>query len=198
MYTIGIDTSHQFLVLVVMDDKGVMDSLRLDCFKQQSEYIIPKLDELLNRNNLKPTDVTNLVLAKGPGSYTGVRIGMTVVKIWGAFLNLKVYTLSTLQLYAGLKDCHVVMDARASRVYAGRYNNGNPVKQDTIYTIDEMKELLVKDDVEVVGDAHLFDKQDNYQNIENNFFLLKDKWELVDNVCGLTPVYLKSTQEYQR
>jgi len=197
MYTVGIDTSHQFLLLVLMDDNGVIDSTKLDCFKQQSEYIIPKLDELLRAHNLKAKDINSFVLAKGPGSYTGVRIGMTVVKVLGSIMNKNVYTLSTLQLYAGLKDCYVVMDARANRVYVGRYNNGKALMEDTIYTIEQMNEHL-NENVQLIGDGHLFGLEDAYPDLCNNFYHLKNEWVKVENVDTLVPTYLKNSQEYMK
>lgn len=197
MYTVGIDTSHQFLLLVLMDEKGMIDNVKLDCFKQQSEYIIPKLDELLKAHNLKAKDITSFVLAKGPGSYTGVRIGMTVVKVLGSIMKKDVYTLSTLQLYAGLNDCYVVMDARAQRVYVGRYNNGKALMEDTIYTIEEMKSHL-NENVLLIGDGHLFEQEDNYPEVCANFYKLKNEWVKVENVDTLVPTYLKSSEEYKR
>ncbi len=195
MYTIGIDTSHQFLLIALIRDDELVEGIQQDCFKHQSEYLVPEIDKLLTRHGLTADDIDNYVVAKGPGSYTGVRIGMTLAKVAGSLMNKNVYTLSTLQLYAGLQNCYVIMDARAKRVYVGRYENGQPLMADTIYTNDRMKEII-DSGAEVIGDLHLFGKEDIYGDLCQNFIDLRDFWQKVDKIDLLTPTYLKENEEY--
>ncbi len=197
MYTIGIDTSHQFLVLVLMDENKIVDYIQKDCPKLQSEYIVLELDKLLKNNSILLDEVKNVVVTIGPGSYTGVRIGLTVAKILGSIVGKTLYTLSTLQLYAGTDNALVLMDARAKRCYVGRYNNGASIVEDTVLTNEEIKEMF-NSDVTLIGDLHLFGKENYYPDIAGNFMLLKEMWNKVENVDVLTPVYLKSSQEYLR
>ena len=195
MYTVGVDTSHQFLLLALLKDDRLVEGVQLDCFKHQSEYLIPEISKLLERHGLEASDIDSFVVAQGPGSYTGVRIGMTMVKVVGSLMKKNVYTLSTLQLYAGLDDTYVIMDARAKRVYAGRYKDGKAVMADTVYTNDYMAELI-REGVAVKGDLHLFGKDDIYGSLAENFVLLKPYWEKVENVDLLAPSYLKDSEEY--
>jgi tRNA threonylcarbamoyladenosine biosynthesis protein TsaB len=73
---------------------------------------------------LKPMDIDQCVITDGPGSYTGVRIAMTVAKVMCAMRSLPLYTLGTLQLYAGRETCTVLLDARGKRAYAASFENG--------------------------------------------------------------------------
>ena len=195
MYTVGVDTSHQFLLLALLKDDRLVEGVQLDCFKHQSEYLIPEISKLLERHGLEASDIDSFVVAQGPGSYTGVRIGMTMAKVLGSLMNRDVYTLSTLQLYAGLEDCYVIMDARAKRVYVGRYKDGKPLMEDTIYTNDRMKEII-ESGANVIGDLHLFGQEDRYGDLAQHFADLREFWQKVDNVDLLTPTYLKSSEEY--
>lgn len=195
MYTVGVDTSHQFLLLALLKDDRLVEGVQLDCFKHQSEYLIPEISKLLERHGLEASDIDSFVVAQGPGSYTGVRIGMTMAKVLGSLMNKDVYTLSTLQLYAGLEDCYVIMDARARRVYVGRYKDGKPLMEDTIYTNDRMKEII-DSGANVIGDLHLFGQEDRYGDLAQHFADLREFWHKVDNVDLLTPTYLKSSEEY--
>lgn len=195
MYTIGIDTSHLYLIISLMDDNKIIDSYIEPCLKQQSEYLIPQLDKMIKNNNLTVDDIETIVITVGPGSYTGVRIAMTLAKVLGSIVGKKVATLSTLQLYAGKEDALVLLDARASRCYVGRYRNGLPLQPDCVMSNEEIKDLL-NDDITLIGDLHLFGKEDNYPHICDNFLILKDEWKFLDNIDILTPVYLKSNQEY--
>lgn len=197
MYTIALDSSHHFLVLALLDENSVIDYIQKEYPKSQSEHIIVELDDLLKRNNISLDSVNSVVVTIGPGSYTGVRIALTVAKILGSIVGKTVYSLSTLQLYAGEQKALVLLDARAKRCYVGSYNNGEAIVADTVLTNEEIKTLL-SDDATLIGDLHLFDKEDYYPNIANNFLLLKEKWQKIENVDVLTPTYLKSSQEYLR
>ena len=195
MYTLGIDTSHQFLLVALIKDDELVEGVQLDCFKHQSEYLVPEVDKLLRKHDLDASDIDSYVVAKGPGSYTGVRIGMTLAKVAGSLMNKEVYTLSTLQLYAGLDDCYVNMDARAKRVYVGKYHGGKALMEDTIYTNEKMKEII-NEGQKVIGDLHLFGKDDVYGDLCQHFVDLKPFWQKVYNVDLMTPVYLKENEEY--
>ncbi|MBQ2161409.1 MAG: tRNA (adenosine(37)-N6)-threonylcarbamoyltransferase complex dimerization subunit type 1 TsaB [Firmicutes bacterium] len=153
------------------------------------------IEELLSFARQEGLTIEALALSEGPGSYTGVRIGMTMAKVLGSLMNRDVYTLSTLQLYAGLEDCYVIMDARAKRVYVGRYKDGKPLMEDTIYTNDRMKEII-DSGANVIGDLHLFGQEDRYGDLAQHFADLREFWQKVDNVDLLTPTYLKSSEEY--
>ena len=195
MHALGLDTSHRFLVISLMNDDGIIDAVQLDCLKKQSEYLVPEVKKMFEKNHLTSEDLDTLVVTRGPGSYTGVRIAMTFAKVLGSIADKKVYTLSTLQLYAGLKDCYSIIDARAKRVYVGRYKDGKPLMEDTIYGNDKMKEI-VESGAAVVGDLHLFGGEDRYEDLCRNFLLLRDQWTPVENVDLLAPSYLKSNEEY--
>ena len=195
MYTLGLDTAHLFLTIVLMDQNKVVDYYMQPCLKKQSENMIVEVDNLLKKHNLTVNDITKLVITSGPGSYTGVRIAMTFAKVLGSICDKEVYTLSTLQLYAGKKECMVLLDARANRCYFAKYKDGQPIIKDCIKTNDEIRGMLDSDCI-IKGDLHLFNREDNYQDIVNNFIDLKDQWVKVDNIDLLTPVYLKSNQEY--
>lgn len=194
MYAVGIDTSHQFLVISLMNEEGVIDGVQLNCFKQQSEYLVPELKKLLEKHEIEMLDVDKWIVTEGPGSYTGVRIGMTLAKVAGSLENREVYTLSTLQLYAGKQDCYVIMDARARRCYIGRYVEGMALWEDTVWPNAEVEKIIEVQPV--IGDLHLFGKEDVYGDLCQNFYDLKEDWRKVDNVDLLTPRYLKSNEDY--
>lgn len=196
MYTLGIDTSHQFLLLALLKNDRVVCSVQSECFKKQSEFIIPELQKMLEGNGLTVNDISDIVVTVGPGSYTGVRIGMTVAKVLGSLMEKNLYTLSTLQLYAGLQDCYVIMDARAKRVYCGRYRDGKALQNDCVIYNDEMKKIIEEGRVKVIGDLHLFGGEDIYPDLAENLLALKPYWVRQENADILTPVYLKSSQEY--
>lgn len=195
MITLCMDTSHKLLALSIIEDDKVIASYQEICLKKQSELIFDKLNEICKIANIKPFDIDEVVISKGPGSYTGVRIAMSVAKVMCSIRNIPLYTLDTLRLYAGdIDNVSVIMDARGNRVYYGEYNKGDIVVETCVKEIDDIKDFL--DEKNIVGDLSVFGKNDIYNNLSNNFISLKKFWEKVDNIHLLVPTYLKEASEY--
>lgn len=193
MITLCMDTSHRFLVLALYDEDHLLASIEEEIPKRQSEEIFPKLNEVMAKANKKPMDIDQIVISKGPGSYTGVRIAMSIAKVICALRKIPLYTISTLQLYAGNEDCRVVLDARGGRVYTACYKDTKEIESASVKEIDEID----IGDMALVGDGSLFGKEDNYPSIAKNFILAKDAWELAENVHLVVPEYLKSIDAYK-
>lgn len=193
MITLCMDTIHKFLAVSMIKDDQVIASVQEDCWKKQSEYIFPVITKMTEDNNIRPEDIDNVVITKGPGSFTGVRIAMTIAKVFCAMAGKQLYTLETLQLYAGKKDCTVLLDARGKRAYTARFHDGKPLTETAVVPLNEIE--LSDEDI-VIGDGHLAGLPDNYPDLAENFLALKNEWKAVENVHLLTPEYLKSTSDY--
>lgn len=192
MITLCMDTSHTWLVVGLIKDDKIIGKIQEKCWKKQSEELFPKIIELMDSLQLKPEDIDQIVISKGPGSYTGVRIAMTVAKVFCSMRNLPIYTISTLLLYAGMKNCRVIMDARGKRVYTALFKDGEVVDKEQVI---EISELNIGDE-EIIGDGSLVGKEDSWPDIVDNFKDLKAKWESWDNVHLVVPEYLKSSESY--
>lgn len=192
MITLCMDTSHTWLVVGLIKDDTIIGKIQEKCWKKQSEELFPKIIELMDSLQLKPEDIDQIVISKGPGSYTGVRIAMTVAKVFCSMRNLPIYTISTLLLYAGMKNCRVIMDARGKRVYTALFKDGEVVNKEQVI---EISELNIGDE-EIIGDGSLVGKEDRWPDIVDNFKDLKAKWESWDNVHLVVPEYLKSSESY--
>lgn len=192
MITICMDTSHTWLVIGLIKDDQVIGKVQEKCWKKQSEGLFPRLTALMNDCHLQPEDIDQIVISKGPGSYTGVRIAMTVAKVFCAMADKPIYTVSTLLLYAGKKNCRVVTDARGKRVYTCLFFDGKALEEERAVEIENLE----IGDVNIVGDGALVGRQDEWPDIVDNFLELKDEWEKHDNVHLVVPEYLKSSASY--
>ena len=192
MITLCMDTSHTWLVIGLIKDDQVIGKVREKCWKKQSEELFPRLTALMNDCHLQPEDIDQIVISKGPGSYTGVRIAMTVAKVFCAMADKPIYTVSTLLLYAGKKNCRVVTDARGKRVYTCLFFDGKALEEERAVEIENLE----IGDVNIVGDGALVGRQDEWPDIVDNFLELKDEWEKHDNVHLVVPEYLKSSASY--
>lgn len=192
MITLCMDTSHTWLVIGLIKDDQVIGKVQEKCWKKQSEELFPRLTALMNDCHLQPEDIDQIVISKGPGSYTGVRIAMTVAKVFCAMADKPIYTVSTLLLYAGKKNCRVVTDARGKRVYTCLFYDGKALEEERAVEIENLE----IGDVNIVGDGALVGRQDEWPDIVDNFLELKDEWEKHDNVHLVVPEYLKSSASY--
>lgn len=195
MLTLCIDTAYKYLTVALIENEKIVDSISLECFKKQSEEVFVYLDDLFKRSHINKNDIDSMCISKGPGSYTGVRIAMTIAKVLCEVKSLKLYTISTLRLYAGnKKNTMVVMDARANRAYIGVYD------EDKCLLIDQAKPLDEIDikDYNVVLDGSLVGKIDSNPNIPECFLDTKGSWEEVNDINFLSPEYLKESNAYYR
>ncbi len=196
MITLCMDTSQSFLVLALLKEDQVLASVQEVCWKRQSEELFPQLIRLMEDNGVRTEDISEIVITSGPGSYTGVRIAMTVAKVFAAMKELPLFTLGSLQLIAGMeRHVHVLMDARGHRAYHAVFENGKAVTEPQAVDVDELRDLIGEEE-EVLGDGHLIGREDCWGNLAENFLLLKQEWKAVDNVHLLTPDYLKPSEAY--
>ncbi len=195
MLTLCMDTSHTLLAVSLIDENQVVAKIQRECWKKQSEEIFPALEELLKESNKTVEDIDSIAISEGPGSYTGVRIAMTIAKVFAATKKIDLYTISTLQLYAGnLENCLVLLDARGSRVYSAAYNNTQNTLPLAIRSIDEVKDIC--SNYTIIGDGHLVGKEDYYPDVAENFLNLKSEWKKGENVHLVVPEYLKPSESY--
>ncbi len=196
MITLAIDTSFHYLTLVIYRNKELVASIQKEAFKQQSETILVEIQNLFKQSNIKPTELKQIVLTDGPGSYTGLRIGMTVAKVLGTMAKVNVYTLSSLHVLAGLEnDVHVLLDARAQRAYYAHFHQGIPLISERVILLQDMTELDVST-LKIFGDGHLINKETYYPNYTQHFMDLKKYWKKVENIHSLVPRYLKDNEAY--
>ncbi len=192
MISLFIDTSTKYLCIGIARDNKVIYKLQQEALKKQSELTIPTLSKALNENNLTLNDVDEVNVTIGPGSFTGIRIGMCVAKVLASMKNIPLKAISSLNSYASMGKKIVILDAKAKRVYLGIYNDNEKVIDETVVEIETFKEML-KDypDYDVVLDSHLIDLESESIDVIENMNRISKNTAPVSNVDGLVPIYLK-------
>ena len=195
MYKLFLDTCYKNLNIIILKDNDVLDYYSEECNKKQSEYLFTKLDELFKKNNVVKKDLGEVYITIGPGSYTGVRIALTLAKVLCSIKNIPLYIISSLKFYAGGNpNTLVIVDARAQRAYVGIYDNNKEVLKDQV---KYLKDIDPKD-YNIVLDAELLNKPHKDIDIVSAFKNTIKEFKKVDNVDTLVPVYLKESDEYYR
>lgn len=197
-----INTSTKKLVISIIVDNEIKFSYIDDNNNDLSSRIMPIIDEAFKKTNLKPEDIDTIFVTNGPGSFTGIRIGLTIAKVMAWGLKIKVVPISSLELMASIdtdKDYIApLIDARRDYVFAGLYDkNLNSIIEDKHILLDEFKSLVKdKDLVYVSHDEFDFDV------VNSSYDIIKVINKHVNdegvNPHTLNPNYLKLTEAEEK
>ena len=181
MKLLAIDTSTDYLSLAVIKDGRVITKFHRRAAMRHSILLVPTIDKVLKKAKLKVRDMDCFAISIGPGSFTGLRIGVTVVKGLAYALKKPVIAVPTLDAIAmNAKKSKgiicVVLDARTKKVYACMYRpDGKDIKKISPYLLLPLDDLLKKtgkyDKVLFLGDTE-----------ENNF---KKDWHPKAAIVGM-------------
>jgi len=200
MISLFLDTSTSRLVIGVYKDKKQIYFENEFAGNDLSSRVLPNIQKILNSLSLKPNQVDEIYVVNGPGSFTGIRVGVTIAKTLAWSLNKKIYVVSGLQLLATTetdkKYIVPMIDARRNCVYAGMYDKKlKNILDDQYINYEELKNKIEEkcslDEVEFVS----YDSLENVTipniNVEKLFDLVKFK-EI--NAHSVNPNYLKKTE----
>ncbi len=197
MKTLCMDSAHKHLVIALYSDETLVAVCEKEAWKKQSESMFPELMKLMEEVGWDSDDLDQVVITKGPGSYTGVRIAMSIAKVLCTTKHIPLYTISTFQMYAGLcEHALVLLDARSSRAYCGILSNGVILEQ-SIRTLEDIQKNVLEEDMTLYGDMDLIGKEASKEEFAKNFMLVKHAWEKVENIHTLVPMYLKEQDAYK-
>ncbi len=185
MYSLILDSSTKILYVCLIKDNSILFEEYISGRNDHAKNIVKKVDEALKSASISASDLDEVVCGIGPGSYTGVRMAVTVCKMLAVFMNKPLYTISTLRLMAsGYKGKVLSMiDARRGNAFSMIIDND---KNETI--LDEgMYEIntLDKDFVDFIV------KEDDYK--VDPFYCLNNK-NLCEEPHLLVPNYLRDTE----
>lgn len=126
MKIIGMDSSGLTASVAIVEDDHLVAEYSVNYKKTHSQTLVPMLDEITKMTELDLSTVDAIAIAKGPGSFTGLRIGSATAKGLGLALNIPIIEIPTTDglayNFAGTdKIVCPIMDARREQVYTGLY-----------------------------------------------------------------------------
>lgn len=200
MIGLFLDTSSKYLIIALTKDKKIIDIYNKKLDNDLSQFTLYQIQQMLNKNNIKPIDIEEIYCVNGPGSFTGIRIGVTIAKTYAWVQKIKIMPVSSLQVIATTPNNYdykiPVIDARRGYVYAGIYDKSNNLIMEDQYIslndlLEKAKELdgsytLVSRDK--FNDLYVTDCQ-----IDLNSLLATINNQLVD-AHSFSPNYLKQTE----
>lgn len=197
MISLFVDTALSYIRIAILKDNKLLDSINEKCEKNMSALFDQKIKDTFEKNNLTFKQIDKIYTVTGPGSFTGIRVGMTFSKVLAFALNKKITPISELQVLATTKaDTDFIaplIDARRGYVYAGIYDKDlNMIIEDEHILLEDF--LNIKKDVTYVSYDNFEHIYTNVPNIDFQKIINKNKdKEQIDHQV-LTPNYLKQTE----
>lgn len=188
-----ISSATTDLVVAIIIDGKIVYQYNKPCFQDMSKNMMPALDEAFKVANIKPKDLNKIFVVTGPGSFTGIRIGLTTAKTMAWALNINIVPISTLEMLASgsNKDVTALIDARRGYVYAGKYDKDlNQIIKDKYTKIENIKEN------NFVGND-IFNFPCEKPNIDILKLIKKHENEGI-NPHQVNPSYLKKTEAEEK
>lgn len=197
MITIILDSSNTNLSVGIARDNLLLEYISYEAWQRQSEYMIPELDKLLSKYNVSRDEIKEVMVAKGPGSYTGVRIAITIAKTIATALDAKLYAVSSLRVQKACKNPSIcLINARSGRSYIGVYEDDKVLLDDQIMKNEDVLNYIKEHpNYSVCGDVKYLGLEGVISNNIQEMLSLKNVLEPV-NPLSLKPFYMK--EEYAK
>ncbi len=176
MKVLAVDTSTMVATCAVLDEEKLLGEFSLNQDMTHSENLVPMIKEVLDNLNLNISDIDLYGVAVGPGSFTGLRIGIATVKSFAHVFDKPIVGISTLEgLAFNLSYNGIIVpmiDARRDRVYTGIYKRDmgslSNILEPCIMEIDELLGILKKDyhNIMINGNGALLHKDKILDRLE--------------------------------
>jgi tRNA threonylcarbamoyladenosine biosynthesis protein TsaB len=154
LHVLAIDTTGEVGSIALVGERGLIEEVVLDSPDGFAHVLFDEIERLLERHGLNVWKIHAFASASGPGSFTGVRVGLTAVKGLAEATGHKVIAVSNLQALAwyGSRPLRaVVVDARRGEVYGGVYNAGlQPVQEEVVAKLPVWLDSLPHGELEIV------------------------------------------------
>ena len=195
MISLVMDTSNSYLAVGLYQDNVCLEAFQEKGSRRQSEKAIPTLKEVLDSHDIALKDVNEMIITSGPGSYTGVRVAMTIAKTLAAVSDVRIKSVSSLAAYAGMNQAMSVIDARGHKVFVGVYENGLPLIKEQVMTLEDFTRLRAEySDYELVGEIGCLGLDEKECDLCANIYALGQMADPIANVDLLVPTYIKDVE----
>ena len=177
MKVLGIDTSSNATSIAVIEDNKLICEYTVNTKTTHSQKLMPMIENMLKISEVNVNHMDIIAICQGPGSFTGLRIGMATAKALSHVNNLPIVGVNSLELLAGNMDltdkkiCSI-LDAQRTQVYMGQYKFENnklvELKSIDVVEIDHLLEELKssKEEWILVGEA-VYKYEAKIKEIEN-------------------------------
>ena len=191
MKTLVLDTSTNLLYISFIVDNKVIYEVKSIGLNNHSDYLLDLIEKGLKENNLQVKDFDRILLGKGPGAYTGLRVSMSVAKMFSWTLNIPLYVISSLDLLSSgyyKENATYAIMIKAKKDYS--YTKRIKVVDGKIEVLRKEEFMFNEDFLKECSESDIVINNDNikidYLNIDESSKVI------VENVHALEPNYLRT------
>jgi len=187
MNTLFISTFNESVIVGLLKDGKLNLNKEISSSNNHSTNLVPTIQKVLEESNIKIKEINEIIVVNGPGSFTGVRIGVTVAKTLAYTLKAKIKTITSIEalsLNDVISNKIVIVSDRKGKYY-GIFENNKLINDIAYLNNDEFEELLKKyPNYIVILNEHI--------DIEKIYDYLKDKEGI--NPHNVNPIYIKKIE----
>lgn len=172
MITLLIDTTTTTLSVALLKDKKIISKISESTNRNQSEILAVRIDELLKKENIKLKEVNEIYVTVGPGSFTGVRLGLTFAKTVCQLNNIPLRYIDTLSAMNGKGSNSIYVDARSNQAFYAKFEQGKMNGQ-----------------IELINYEGSFEMYDIVEGMIQNY----DDAKVTTDIFNINPIYIKDS-----
>ena len=190
-----INSATANLVVAIINNGKIVYIYDNNDGNDTSSKMMPVLDEAFKKSELKPKDIDKIFVVTGPGSFTGIRVGLTVAKVMAYSLNIPIIPISSLEVMVSGNGGTALINARRGYVFAGSYDsnlnslyhdsyvlmNDHLLKPYVSYDSFDFETIKPNIDILKVVKKHENDKDVNPHLIKPNYLKLTEAEEKLNN-----------------
>lgn len=222
MKILGIDTSTMAANVAVLEDDKLICEYTINTKKTHSQKLMPMIENILKLSDLDIKEIDAIAICVGPGSFTGLRIGMATAKAMAHVNNIPLIGVNSLEILGANMDlCNrnicSILDAQRNQVYMNKYilkdDKITELEEISIKAIDELLEeisssnedwVLVgeavykyKEKIEEISNITIPSPANNITKASTLCFVARDKMlanDQVYNCYNINPMYIRKSQ----
>ena len=182
MYSLFIDTHDEKIKIILFKDGKIITKKIESSSMKHSVITMPLIDETLKENNITANDLNEILVVNGPGSFTGVRIGVTIAKTFAYLLNIPIKSIDVLEeksIFVN-NDKKIVEETEKNGKYIGIFENDN--KEYKYLTNSEYTNFIKSNEISNVEDIDYEKVYEYLKNKENT------------NPHAVNPLYIKKIE----
>lgn len=185
MYTLFISTYDKLITIGLLKEGKTLSKLENISKQNHSVLVMPMIDNILKDNNIDTNNLNEIIVVNGPGSFTGVRIGVVIAKTLAYTLNIPIKTITSLECISvsvNKNSNKIVTIPDTKGYYIGYFTKNNELIEDYKYLKKCEYDEFIKEKEEYLLDEINFD-------LDKIYYYLKDKDSI--NPHLVNPIYIK-------
>ncbi|MDR0739952.1 MAG: tRNA (adenosine(37)-N6)-threonylcarbamoyltransferase complex dimerization subunit type 1 TsaB [Mycoplasmataceae bacterium] len=185
MFSLFIDTTQSYCNLAILKDKNIITKRSIKTNNNLTDIVIEHIDTLIQKSKLTHNDINQIFVVIGPGSFTGVRVGVLIAKTWTLIHKTPIYTINSLLFQLKNGTGLSILDARGELFYVAAYKNYKCILKPQIITNDKATTLIKKYKTNVfIGFKNI--------NVFDNLISNLTKFKYTKDINKLSPLYIKN------